>query len=66
MNLKEKKFVCPRDSNERTFGITSIFSVIGAFTMALYVDTRDPTFVTVLGKMQVNTNFDVKDNIKEG
>ena len=34
--------------------------------MALYTDTGDPTFVTVLGKMLVITDFDVEDNIKEG
>ena len=66
MTLKEKNFVCPRDSNEKTFGITSIFNHVGAFTMALYTDTGDPTFVTVLGKMLVITDFDVEDNIKKG
>lgn len=66
MNLKEKKFVCPRDSNERTFGITSIFRPVGAFTMALYMDTGDPTFVIVLRCRLVITDFAVEDNIKEG
>ena len=66
MTLTLKDIFCATDSNERTFGITTIFSPLGAFTMALYVDTGDPTFVTVLGKMRMNTDFDVEDNIKDG
>ena len=38
----------PKDSNESTFGITSIFSAVGALIMALYVDTGYSTFVTIL------------------
>ena len=66
MTLTLKDIFCLIDSNERTFGIATIFTPLGAFIMDLYVDIGDPTFVTVLGKMRMNTDFNVEDNIKEG
>ena len=66
MTLTLQDILCLIDSNERTFGITTIFIPLGAFIMDLYVDIGDPTFVIVLGKMQMNTDFNMEDNIKEG
>ena len=66
MTFTKKDFFCPRDLNESTFGITLIFSPVEAFTMALYVDIGDPTFVTVLGNTWVLTDFDLEDHVKEG
>ena len=48
-----------------TFGVTSIFSPVGAYTMALYMDSGDSTFVTVLRKKREITDFDVEDTVKE-
>lgn len=42
---------CPSDVNDKTLGSTRIFSDEGAVILMLYLDTGDPTLVTLLVKL---------------
>ena len=53
--------------NDRTGGFTVIVRPRGApRTLALYVDTFDPTFVTVLVKNWLMNSEGVEESAKEG
>lgn len=45
---------CPSDVKDKTLGSTWIFSAFEPVTVARYVDTGVPTFVTVLVKLRLN------------
>ena len=49
LTFNTKESFCPMDVNDKMFGLTLILSPFGApITVALYVDTGNPTFVTLL------------------